>query len=41
MFNFGDNFGTGNDNDYFRIGFTSLKLLERIFVGSIFHIDCT
>jgi hypothetical protein len=41
LFIFGAKYGAGEDNDHFQLGFTSIRLLERIFIGTIFHIDCT
>jgi hypothetical protein len=41
LFVFGGKFGNGADDDHFQIGFTSIVLLERIFISIIFRIDCT
>jgi hypothetical protein len=41
FFVFGEEFGSGGDNDHFQIGFTSKRLLSRIPDGVIFHCDGT
>ena len=33
--------GKGNDDDHFNLCFTSSKLLERLKLTDIYHIDCT
>ena len=41
MFCFGEKLGTGEDNDHFQLGFTSLTLLMRTLWTGMFHIDAT
>ena len=41
FFVFGADFGTGNDDDHFQIGFTSKALINRIPEAVIFHCDGT
>ena len=45
LFVFGEDFGTGEDNDHFHCGFTTQKLLEQIEElkdeNGLYHLDAT
>ena len=44
IFVFGEQIGTGEDDDHFQCGFTSLNLLNRvedICSSCVFHVDAT
>ena len=43
MFVFGQNIGDGSDDNHFQVGFTSVKLINRMteFKQGVFHIDAT
>ena len=39
FFVFGEDFGSGTDDDHFQIGFTSKTLFKRVNKGVVFHYD--